>query len=171
MTLGQVHDTPFFHGQQLCVKYYPDPTWQWWFMARTRISSMCYCNLDLGNMTLDHDHDTPCGHGQQLCDIMSRSDKGVRSYGPDTMWTDGQTDREADGQTERQTDNYVCRGYNNKIKPPQDPLSYPSNIHNRPHLWQISVELPDSHSQIWILVWGIWAILTYLWYRFPYLRT
>ena len=24
-----------------CVKYYPDPTWQWGVMARTRISSMC----------------------------------------------------------------------------------------------------------------------------------
>ena len=24
-----------------CVKYYPDPTWQWRVMARTRISSMC----------------------------------------------------------------------------------------------------------------------------------
>ena len=24
-----------------CVKYYPDPTWQWRVMARTQISSMC----------------------------------------------------------------------------------------------------------------------------------
>ena len=24
-----------------CVKYYPDPTWQWGVLARTRISSMC----------------------------------------------------------------------------------------------------------------------------------
>ena len=24
-----------------CVKYYPDPTWQWGVMARTRISNMC----------------------------------------------------------------------------------------------------------------------------------
>ena len=24
-----------------CVKYYPDPTWQWGVMAQTRISSMC----------------------------------------------------------------------------------------------------------------------------------
>ena len=85
MTLGQVHDTPLGHVQQLCetlstsnmafrsyspdtdfwyvctvtmtlkiwtwvkvmthpcvmenncVKYYPDPTWHWWVMARTRI--------------------------------------------------------------------------------------------------------------------------------------
>ena len=89
MTLGQGHDTPLRHGQQLCeilsrsnlavrsygpdtdiqyvctvtltleiwpwvkvmthpwvmdnncVKYYPDPTWQWGVMARIRISSMC----------------------------------------------------------------------------------------------------------------------------------
>ena len=89
MTLGQGHDTPLGHGQQLCeilsrsnlavrsngpdtdfhhmctvtltleiwpwvkimthpwvidnncVKYYPDPTWQWGVIARTRISSMC----------------------------------------------------------------------------------------------------------------------------------
>ena len=35
------------------------------------------------------------GHGQQLSEIVSRSDKGVQSYGPDTIWADGQTD----GQT------------------------------------------------------------------------
>ena len=44
-------------------------------------------------MTLGQGHDTPLGHGQQLCEIISRSDKGVLSYGPDMMWTDGQTDR------------------------------------------------------------------------------
>ena len=27
--------------QHKCVKYYPDPTWQWGVMARTRISSIC----------------------------------------------------------------------------------------------------------------------------------
>ena len=89
MTMGQRHDTPLGHGQQLCeilsrsnmamrsygpdkdfqymctvtltleiwpwvkvmthpsvidnkcVKYYPDPIWQWGVMARTRIPSMC----------------------------------------------------------------------------------------------------------------------------------
>ena len=196
MTLGQGHDTPLGHGQQLSeilsrsnlavrsygpdtdfqyvctvtltleiwpwvkvmthpwvmdnnwVKYYPDPTWQWGVMARTRISSMCalwpwpwrcdfgsrswhtlvswttivwnyiqigqgitklwpghgfpvcvHCDLDLGDMTLGQGHDTPLGHGQLLCEIISISDKGVRSYGPDTMWTDGQTDRQTDIQT------------------------------------------------------------------------
>ena len=126
-----------------CVKYYPDPTWQWGVMARTRISSICapwpwpwrydlgsrswhtlatwisivlniiqiqlgseelwpghgfpecvHCDLDLGDMTLGQVHDTPLGHGQQLCEIISRSVKGVRSYGQDTMWTDGPTDRQ-----------------------------------------------------------------------------
>ena len=36
-------------------------------------------------MTLGQGHDTPLGHGQQLCKIISRLDKGVQSYGPDTM--------------------------------------------------------------------------------------
>ena len=72
-----------------------------------------HCNLDLGDMTLGQGHDTPLGHGQQLCEILSRSDKGVRSYGPDTMWTDGQTD----GRIDRQGDSYIppkrcLRGYN-----------------------------------------------------------
>ena len=37
MTLCQAHDTPFGHGQSDCVKYYPDPTWQWGVMASTQI--------------------------------------------------------------------------------------------------------------------------------------
>ena len=188
-----------------CVKYYPDPTWQWGVMAPTRISSMCalwpwpwtydlgsrswhtlgswttivwniiqiqhgseemartwissicalwpwswrydlgsrswhifrswitilwniiqiqlgseelwpghgfpvcvHCDLDLGDMTLGQGHDTPLGHGQQLCEIISRSDKGVRSYGPDTLWTDGQTDGRTDRWTDRQTDRVIA---------------------------------------------------------------
>ena len=51
-----------------------------------------HCDLDLLDMTLGQGYDTPLGHGQQLCEIISRSYKGVQSYGPDTMWTDGQTD-------------------------------------------------------------------------------
>ena len=50
-------------------------------------------HCDLGDITLGQGHGTPLGHGQKLCEILSRSDKGVRSYGPDTMWTDGQTER------------------------------------------------------------------------------
>ena len=48
---------------------------------------------DLDDMTVGQVHDTPLGHGQQLCEILSISDKWVRSYEPDTMRTDGQTDR------------------------------------------------------------------------------
>ena len=55
-----------------------------------------HCDLDIGDMTLGQGHDTPLSQGQQLCEIISRSEKGVRSYGPDTMWTDGQTDRWTD---------------------------------------------------------------------------
>ena len=67
-------------------------------------------HCDLEGMTLGQGHDTPLGHGQQVCEIISRSDKGVQSYGPDTMWTDGQTD----GQTviPIYPPNFVCGGYN-----------------------------------------------------------
>ena len=85
MTLGQGHDTPLGHGQQLCeilisrsnmaVKSYgPD----------THFLVYVHLNLDLEGMTLDQGHDTPLGHGQQLCEILFRSNMAVRSYGPDT---------------------------------------------------------------------------------------
>ena len=54
-----------------------------------------HCDLDLGDMTLGEGHDTPLGHAQQLCEI-SRSDKWVQSYGPDSMWTDGRTEIRTD---------------------------------------------------------------------------
>ena len=57
-----------------------------------------HCDLDLGDMTLGQ------GPKQQLCEILSRSDKLVVSYEPDTMWTDGQTGRKTDRQTHRRTD-------------------------------------------------------------------
>ena len=43
-----------------------------------------HCDLDLGDMTLGQGHDTPLGHGTQMCEILSRSNKTVRSYGLDT---------------------------------------------------------------------------------------
>ena len=55
------------------------------------------CTVALTLEILAQSRDTPLGHGQQLCEILSRSDNWVRSYGPDTMWTDGQTDRLIDG--------------------------------------------------------------------------
>ena len=84
MTLGQGHDIPLGHGQQLCeilsrsnlaVKSYgPD----------THILLCVHFDLDLGGMTLGQGHDTPLGHRQQLCEILSRSNVAVRSYSPDT---------------------------------------------------------------------------------------
>ena len=66
--------------------------------------SVCvHCDLDLWDMTLGQSHDTPLGHGQQLCEILSRSDNWVRSYGPDTMWTDGQTEGQGDSYILPQT--------------------------------------------------------------------
>ena len=44
-----------------------------------------YFDLDFRYMTLGHGHDTPLGYGKQMCEILSRSDKGVRSYDPDNM--------------------------------------------------------------------------------------
>ena len=87
-----------------CVKYYPDPTWQWGVMAWKQISSMCALwpwpwRYDLGSKSWH----TLWSLKHQLCEIISRSDKGVRSYGLGTMWTDGQTDR----QTDRQGDSYI----------------------------------------------------------------
>ena len=38
-----------------------------------------YYDIDLGDMTFGQGHDTPLGHVQQLCEILSRSDKEVRS--------------------------------------------------------------------------------------------
>ena len=55
-----------------------------------------HSDLDLRDLTLGQDQDTLWGHGELLCEILSRSEKGVRSYVPDTMWTDGHTDRRTD---------------------------------------------------------------------------
>ena len=68
-----------------CMKYYPDPTWQWGVMAQdTDFRYVCTLTSALWDMTLGQGHDTPLGHGQQLCDILSRSILAVRIYGPDT---------------------------------------------------------------------------------------
>ena len=79
---------------------------------------ICFrCDLELSDMALVQGHDTPLGHGQQLCEILSRSDKGVRSYGPYTMWTnelmDRQNDRRILGDSYKPYPKFVCREYNN----------------------------------------------------------
>ena len=66
--------------------------------------------IDFGDVTSGQGHDTPLGHGQQLCEILSRSDKGLRSYGPDRHtdeWTDGRT-----GWFPYTPPNFVYGGYN-----------------------------------------------------------
>ena len=50
----------------------------------TDILLCVHFDLDLEGMTLGQGHDTPLGHRQQLCEILSRSNKAVRSYFPDT---------------------------------------------------------------------------------------
>ena len=42
-----------------------------------------YSDLDLWPITLDQGHDTSLGPGQQLCEILLKSTKRIRSYGPD----------------------------------------------------------------------------------------
>ena len=44
-----------------------------------------HCDLDLGGITLGQGHDTPLDHGKQLCEILSKSNKGIRSYDIDTV--------------------------------------------------------------------------------------
>ena len=95
-----------------CVKYYPDPAWAMRsYGPNTDFGYVFTVTLTLENpdMTLGQGHDTPWGHG--LCEILSRSDKGVKSYGPDTMWSDRQMDRQIDRSIPIDTpQNFVCRG-------------------------------------------------------------
>ena len=42
-----------------------------------------HCDFDLGDMTLGQGHDKPLDHRQRLYEILSRSNKAMRSYGPD----------------------------------------------------------------------------------------
>ena len=71
MTLGQDHDTPVGHGQQLCK-----------ILSRSNYAVRSYgpdidfgyvCTMTLGQghdtMTLGQGHDTPLGDGHQLCEI------------------------------------------------------------------------------------------------------
>ena len=75
-----------------------------------------YCNTFLlYRDTPSQGHDTLLGHGQGLCEILSRSDKGVRS-GPETMLTDCWTDRQGDSYIPPK----LClRGYNKNFYGPQ----------------------------------------------------
>ena len=79
-----------------CVKYYPDSS----EVMRSYSSWLCvHCDLDLGSRSLE-----------------------VRSYGPDTIQTDGQTDR----VIPIYPPNFVCRGYNYSC-----PIGPPKQCSNR----------------------------------------
>ena len=84
-----------------CVKYYSDQTLQWGVMAWQRIFGMCVLwpwpwIYYLGSRSWH-----TLRSGTTILEISSRSDKGIRSYGPDTMWTDGRTDIRIDRRTDR----------------------------------------------------------------------
>ena len=49
----------------------------------TDFSHVFHCDLELGNMTLATNHDTSFGNGQHMWKILSTSNMGLRSYGPD----------------------------------------------------------------------------------------
>ena len=49
----------------------------------TRALLCVHCGFELRDMTLATNHDTPLGHGQHMCKILSTSNMGLRSYGPD----------------------------------------------------------------------------------------
>ena len=74
-----------------------------------------HCDLELGNMTLATNHDTPFGHCQHMWKILSTSNMGLRSSGPDKTWTciqlDGQGDRQS-GWFPYYSMNFVCSWYN-----------------------------------------------------------
>ena len=83
MTLGQGHDTPLCHGQQLCE-----------IISKSKKSSKklwpghgfwlyVHCDLDLGDMTLGQGYDTPLGHRQQMSEVSFKSKLPVKSDGPD----------------------------------------------------------------------------------------
>ena len=116
MTLGQCHDTPLGHGQKLCEIFRSNEAVRS-YGPGTDYRFVCSSTLTLEIWPWVKVMTHPLGHGQQLCEILSRSEKGVRSYGPDTMWTDGRTVRRTDIQTgwflNPLPPNFVCEGYKN----------------------------------------------------------
>ena len=61
MTLGQGHDTPLGHGQQLCEILSRSNNSEELWPGHTYFA-MFSLHLDLGGMTLGQGHDTPLGH-------------------------------------------------------------------------------------------------------------
>ena len=92
-----------------CVIYYQGPTWQCGVMALQGFGYVRTVTLTLKIWpSVKVMIDTPVGHGQQLCEILSRSDKWVRRYDPDTMWTDGQIERQTDRGISYIFKTFVC---------------------------------------------------------------
>ena len=93
-----------------CMKYYPDPTWQWRVMARIRIFNVCTVTLTLVKVMTHH---------------WVMDNKCVKYYSDRTSWSEVMARtrcEKTDRQTERQTDgqgasyippNFVCGGYKN----------------------------------------------------------
>ena len=67
-----------------CVKY-PNPTWheELWLGHAFWVC----LHLDFGDITLVQGQDPSLGYGHQLYKIVSKSDMGEGSNGPDAMWT------------------------------------------------------------------------------------
>ena len=91
---GVYIDTFIFFLRSFCKiiwmnVHYPDRTWQWGVMARTRTWVCVHCDLHLWDMTLCQSHATLFGYmyGQQLCEILFRFNLAMRSYGKHTdLW-------------------------------------------------------------------------------------
>ena len=68
-----------------CVKYYPDPTWQWGVMARdTYFGYVCTVILTLEMWPWVKVMTHPWVMDNNLCEILSRSNMAVTSYDLDT---------------------------------------------------------------------------------------
>ena len=64
-----------------CVKYYPDPSWQWGIMARTRILGICAMLLELSNIPLGQGHYTSLVHGPIVWNIIQMQ------HGSEELWS------------------------------------------------------------------------------------
>ena len=58
-------------------------------------------------MALPTNHDTPFGNGQHMWKILSTSNMGLRSYGPDKTWTCIELNGKGDRQIDSQVDSYI----------------------------------------------------------------
>ena len=85
VNLDRGHDTAFGYGLWTTIV---------WNTVETKLDSkelwpihrfwVCYCDLDLWDITLGQDHETSLGYGKLLCEISFRSNMAERSYGPYT---------------------------------------------------------------------------------------